>query len=174
MQNNKEENQEFNPENKRFLEREEEEFLKSLQTSEFVKNFLENLTCNSINVFLCLYCVNLGLGVVASALAGFAIGSFSGSKDIYQSKVLRSEGMDFKVIRGGLKIALAAFISWQAVGEWRNIEYMSAKAAQYYQEDVLRYEKSNNLGLNPQLLFAIYVGGGASVAIMLLGVFKRL
>lgn len=171
--NNKEEFQEFTEENKRFLEREEKEFLESLQTSEFVKNFLENLTCNSINVFLCLYCVNLGLGIFASAAAGFSIGCFSGCKDIYQSKVLANEGMDFRIVRGGLKIALAAFISWQAISEWRNIEFMAEKAAQYYQEDVQRYEKGNNQGLNPQLLFAIYVAGGAAVAILGLGAIKK-
>jgi hypothetical protein len=170
---NKQEFQEFTEENKRFLEREEKEFLESLQTSEFIKNFLENLTCNSINVFLCLYCVNLGLGIVASAAAGFSIGCFSGCKDIYQSKVLASEGMDFKIVRGGLKIALAAFISWQAVSEWRNILYISEKTGQYFQEDVMRYQKDNKSGLNPQLLFAIYVAGGAAVAILGLGTIKK-
>jgi hypothetical protein len=171
--NDKKDFQEFTPENARFLEREEEEFLKSLETSAFIKNFLENIFCNSAGTFLTLYCINLGLGIIASVLAGFSIGSFSGLKDIYKSATLKNkDGVDFQMLRGLIKLVLLGGILISAVGEWKTIETMAEKSAQFYRQDIDRYQRDGGKGLDPNITFLIYVAGGAAVGVVGINLLK--
>jgi hypothetical protein len=168
---NQQENQDFDPENQRFLEREEDEYLKTLAINDFIKDFLENLCCNAASNFLVLYCIEAGLGVLTSCAVGMAVGTFSGCKDLFQSA--QQENPRPMLFKGVLKILFSLFICWQASSEWRNVETMASKAAQYYQEDVRRYEQPQLEPVDNNLMFLIYLAGGAGVLLAVKNSFRR-
>ena len=76
------ENGEYTPENKRHLSRLEEEFLQELATGYFIKDFLQTVMFNSFNTFITMYCIQIGIGLTLSGIAGFSIGAIPALKNI--------------------------------------------------------------------------------------------
>lgn len=144
---NKSENQEFLPENQRFLERIEQEYLQDLASGEFIKNWLEIIVFNSMNIFVSLWSIQLGLGVLMSCIIGFTVGSVPAFKKISSSFSLYKDSdgwksnMNSRIVLGFAGLILAAFNSYSATREWKNLEYIADKAQRYYIEDICKYEK---------------------------------
>lgn len=166
--------QEYSEENRRFLAEQEIEFKRDLVTARFVQNFLNNLFCNSCNIFVTLVCLDLGLNLMISVMGGFSVGSFSGFKDLYESaESINERRVDGKLVRGIFKLILAGFVSYQTAGEMANIEAMAQKAAEFYQQDLNKYEIVQKEKDNSWLMLALYFGGSLAFGSMVMSAFRK-
>ena len=88
----------LSPENKRHLDRLEQDFLQDIDKAKFMQSCLGTVMFNSFNIALSLYCVNIGLGLWMSAVAGFSVGALPGLKTISDSlniQVSKEENWSF-------------------------------------------------------------------------------
>lgn len=163
----KENNEDYLPENQRFLIRAEEERLAKEASGKFVKSILEVFMFNSANVFLSLYLLNIGLGIFVAAFAGFGVGCIPAIKNISENASFRTEGeersmwIDGKMIRGIILIFTSAFLSFNAISDQRMLNDMAKNSQRMNAELVQQYERDGKKGIDPQLLYNILIFGGA-------------
>ena len=164
---------ELSPENQRHLERLEQEFLNDIDTANFLKSCISTVMFNSFNIALSLYCINIGLGLWMSAIAGFSVGAIPGLKTLSDSlniQVEKTDNWNFtginvngKLLKGVLLTFLSATLTFNSVSEWRIVQDLSRKSYIEFQKDTARFENPQQVALDNNLVYLLYAGGGITL-----------
>lgn len=165
-------------ENKKHLERLEQDFLNEIDSAMFIRSCLATVMFNSFNIALTLYGLHIGLGIWLAVIAGFSVGSVPGLKTISDSLNIQVEkaesnwsftgiNLNGVLLKGVAMTFLAGFLTFQAVSERRIVEDLSHRSYIEFQKDSARFENPKQVGLDQSFAYLLFAAGAVSVLWML-------